>query len=106
VLDAPHLAARGLREDVDERDLARILVGRHNALAVLLELTHERVAGLEAGPPHDVGLDDLAAVLVGLADDPALGDGGVLEQRRLDLERADRYAAEWITSSARPVNQR
>ena len=44
---------------------------------------------------HDERLHDLAAIDVGLPDDGALGDRGVLEQRALDLERADAvYGAE------------
>ena len=41
------------------------------------------------GPQDDERLDDLAAVEIGDADDCALGDRGMLEQRALHLERAD-----------------
>ena len=37
-------------------------------------------------------LDDLAGDRVGHADDAGLGDGGVLHQHALDLERADQVA--------------
>ena len=49
--------------------------------------------GLVAGLEHDEGLHDLHVHVVGLADRGGLGHGLVLEQRRLDLERADQVPA-------------
>ena len=55
---------------------------------VLQRPRHRGVAG-HAGAQHDVGLDDLAALLVGAADHAAFGDRRVREQRRLDLRPGD-----------------
>ena len=88
-LAAPGLPARGLRKLVDERDRARILVRRSHGLHVLLQLAREPRARLVPGAKDDERLDDLAAVEIGHAHDRALGDGGMLEERALDLERAD-----------------
>ena len=52
------------------------------------------------------GLDDLTGDRIGLADDPGLGDGGMLHQRAFDFERPIRWPADLITSSARPTNQK
>ena len=46
-----------------------------------------------AGAQHDERLDRLAPLLVGHADDRGLGDGRVLEEAVLDLDRADVLAA-------------
>ena len=51
----------------------------------LAQLVRRRVAVLEQ---HERG-DHLAARLVGPADDAALGDGRMREERALDLDRAD-----------------
>ena len=40
----------------------------------------------------DDGAHDRAALVVGRGDDRGLGHGGVLDERRLDLERADPVA--------------
>ena len=45
--------------------------------------------GLVPLAEHDERLDELAAIRVGHADDGALGDRRMLEERALDLERAD-----------------
>ena len=66
--------------------ISRVLVGGGDGPAVLLELGDQGVGALVAGGEHDVGLDDLAAQRVGLADHRRLGDRRVLDQGRLDLE--------------------
>src|SRR5436309_1817231 len=88
-LDAPDLAAARLRQRFDELDLAGVLVRCGHTLAVLLEVEDEAVTGFVARPEDDERLHDLPAVGVRLADDRALGDRLVLEQRALDLERPD-----------------
>src|SRR5271166_3113670 len=64
-LDAADLAADRLGQLVDEFYLARIFVGRRHALAMLLQLEHQPLAGLGAEPQLDEGLDDRAAIRVG-----------------------------------------
>ena len=88
-LRAHDLAARGLRQLVDERDLPRVLVRRGHVLHVLLQLADQVGGRVEAMPEHDERLHDLAAIGVGRADHRALGHRRMLEQRALDLERAD-----------------
>ena len=83
------LPARGLRELGDECDLTRAVVRRGDRLDVLLELGGEAVGRLLPRAEDDERLHDLAAVEVGHADDGALGDRRMLEERALDLERAD-----------------
>ena len=83
------LPARGLRELGDECDLTRAVVRRGDRLDMLLELGGEAVGRLLPRAQDDERLHDLAAVEVGHADDGALGDRRMLEERALDLERAD-----------------
>ena len=56
---------------------------------MVLEFDDELVRRFDSGGKDDEGLDELASVGVGLADDGAFGDCGMLEQSALDLERAD-----------------
>src|SRR5215212_3458731 len=86
------LSARGLRQVVGEVDHARVLVGRGLALDVLLDLARERVAWLVSLAQDDDRTHDAAPFLVGMGDDRRLGYGGVLDDRRLDLERPDAVA--------------
>src|SRR5438093_905653 len=85
--EAPHdLAAAGLRERREKLDLARVGMGRQPVPDELLNLLLQRVGGREAVLEGDEGLDDLHPLVVGFADDPGFRDGGVLDQRGLDLE--------------------
>src|SRR4029453_13285767 len=88
-LDPADLAGDGLGEVVGELDLAGVLVGGGDGAAVLLELADQVLGALVAGRQHDEGLDQLAALGVGLADHRRLGHRRVLNQGRLDLEGAD-----------------
>ena len=56
------------------------------------QLAAQLVARLVAVLQRDERLDHLAGHRVGLADHAGLGDGRVLHQRALDLERADQVA--------------
>src|SRR5512132_1078830 len=87
--DAADLAGDGLGQLDGELDLAGVLVGRGDGPAVLLELADQVLGALVAGDQHDIGLDQLAALGVGLADHRRLGHRRVLDQGRLDLEGAD-----------------
>src|SRR5262249_42918824 len=91
-LDPPDLAARRLRQRVDELDLARILVARGDTLHVLLERAHELRTRLLPGREHDERLHHLATHGIGTRDHRRLDDRGMLEERALDLERADAVA--------------
>src|SRR3954451_17688568 len=68
-LHPPDLPASRLRQLTDELDLARVLVGRGHALAVLLQLRGELVRALVAGPEDAERLHDLPAVGIRLPDD-------------------------------------
>ena len=69
------VCVRGSSRDILDR--ARIFVGRDRRLHVLLQrAVMRRIAGL-AGAQHHIGLDDLAALLVGRADHAAFGDRGM-----------------------------
>jgi len=59
---------------------------------VRLDLPRKLVRGLGAGGEAHERLDDVAAQLVGRGDGGRLDDLGVLDDRRLDLERADPVA--------------
>src|SRR5258708_23372282 len=86
--DAPHdLPAPRLREHVDEVQLAD-----HRERPELLpdrreELSLQRIRWNVPLPQHDERRDHLPAELVGPAGDAGLGDGGIAEERRLDLDR-------------------
>ena len=56
---------------------------------MVLEFDDELVRRFDSGGKDDEGLDELASVGVGLADDGAFSDCGMLEQSAFDLERAD-----------------
>src|SRR5439155_15145086 len=92
-LDAADLAAHRLRQARDELDRARVLVGRRHALHVVLQGPHQRIPRRVAGTQDDEGLDDLAADRVGARHHGRLEDGGVLEERALDLEGPDAIAS-------------
>src|SRR3954451_25329790 len=91
-LDAADLPGEGLREVVDELDLARVGVGGQAVADVALDVLDEVVGLLVALGEHDERLDDVALDLVGRGDGGCLLDGRVLEAGRLDLERADALA--------------
>src|SRR5712691_9605806 len=92
-LDAADLAAHRLRQARDELDRARVLVGRRHALHVVLQGPHQRIPRRVAGTQDDEGLHDLAAYRVGARHHGRLEDGGVLEERALDLEGPDAIAS-------------
>ena len=89
--EALDLAGRGLRQFGDELDRARIFVGREPVLDEALEL---RFVDMLAGLQHHEGLGLGEPVGVGRADDGGLENGRVLDEGRLDLERADIDAAD------------
>src|SRR5262245_48214965 len=101
-LRAPDLPADRLGQVGDELDLARVLVGCGHGLDVLLQLASKRVRGRVPRRQYDERLDDLPAERVRLADDGRLGHRGVLDQRRLDLERPDpvRRAVDHVVGAA------
>src|SRR4051794_29417985 len=86
-LDTADLATDRLGQLADELDLARVFVGRGLLAHERLQLGRQCLRRLVAGRENDEGLDDLAANLIGVADDRRLGDGRMLLQRALDLER-------------------
>src|SRR5213592_1282712 len=88
-LAAQDLPARGLGQLVDELDLPRVLVRGHALLAVGDE---RLLVDAFTGDERHVGLDGLAAVGVGDADDGRLADGLVPVQDVLDLARPDLVA--------------
>src|SRR5579859_1263811 len=92
-LVALDLARDRLRQLGDELDHVRVLEPLQPRLAVLLQLRHQRVAGLRAGARDDEGLD-LCEVVHADSDHRALRHGLVLEQSRLDLDRRDPQAAD------------
>ena len=59
---------------------------------MVLQRTGEVVTSHMTVAQHDDYPDDGAALLVGRGDHRGLGDGGVGDQGRLDLERADAVA--------------
>ena len=70
------------------------------------KLLAQGVAGLMAVLDGDEGVDRLARELVGDTDDGGLGDGVVLDQRRLDLGRRQTVAADVddvVDTAADPV---
>src|SRR4051794_32426109 len=85
------LAARRLWELIGELDDARELVGRRRPLHVLLELPRELLGGLAVAEDDDRP-DDGAALGVRRRHRRRLGDAGVGDERRLDLEWADPVA--------------
>ena len=85
------LAAARLRQLGGELDDAGELVGGGLALAVLLQLAGQLLAGLTVAG-HDDRPHDGAALWVWCGDRGGFGDVGVREQRRLDLEGADPVA--------------
>src|SRR5216684_639498 len=92
-LVALDLAGHGLRELGDELDHVRILKALEPRFAVLLKLRDQRNAGHRVWPRDDKCLD-LGEAVERDADDSALRDSRVLEQRRLDLDRRDPQSAD------------
>ena len=88
-LRAPDLAARRLRELLDERDRAGVLVRRSDRFDMVLELDRQGLSRLVSRSDDDECLDDLTAIGIGYADHGALRHGRMLEQGALDLERPD-----------------
>ena len=84
---ARRVAGEGL---VPEPDVGR----HHEAGQPLADVRRELLgAHLVAGPEDHDGAHLLAQCRIGDADHGAVGHGGVLEQRRLDLHRVDVLAA-------------
>src|SRR5262245_42943516 len=94
-LEALQLAGLGARQLADILDRARILVGRDRRLDVLLEHLGAGGVAAVAAAQHDVGLDDLPALLVGRAHHAAFGDRGMRQQRGLDLRAGDVVAGRY-----------
>src|SRR6476661_3365833 len=83
------LARFGAGQARHELDLARVLVRGDGGLHVLLQCTHHGRPRFVPGLEHAERLDDHPALLVGLADDAALGDRWMAQQRILDFGAAD-----------------
>ena len=81
------VCVRGKRAHI--LDGARILVGRDRRLDVFLQHLGQRLVAAIARTQHHVGLDDLAALVVGRADHAALGDRRMRQQGGLDLGTGD-----------------
>src|SRR5208337_418308 len=87
--EALDFSTRRLRQGVDEGDLTRIGVRREPLAHVAAQVLGERVARGIALPQDDEGLDDFGTFRVRLPDRRRLAHSGMLDQRALDLERAD-----------------
>src|SRR3989442_1765583 len=88
--DAPHdLPAARLREQVDEIQLADHGQGSEVGADRREELFLERLRWLVPLLQYDERGDHLPAKLVRPAGDAGLGDGGMPQERGLDLDRAD-----------------
>src|SRR5271168_5379927 len=92
-LDPPDLPADRLGQLVDKLDLARILVGRGDSLAMLLQLGHEMRARRRIRPQLHESLHDRAAVGVWTRNHRRFHYRRMLEQGALHLERADSIAS-------------
>src|SRR3974390_2490301 len=86
------LAGDRLGQALHKLDLARVFVWRGDLLDVFLQFACQLGRGAVAGCQDDVGLDDLAAHLIGAGDDGGLCDGWVLFESALHLEGADAIA--------------
>src|SRR6476646_3389445 len=82
------LSAGGLRQLVSELDYARVLVRRSQGLDVLLQFDRQLHRRLVALAQHDDRAHHRSTLVVRIAHRRRLRDGGVFDQRRLDLERA------------------
>src|SRR6267378_5626452 len=89
-LELLELARRGADESIPNLDRRRALVVGHPGPTVLDELPFVTD---RARAQHDEGLDGLAPLLVGHADDRDLGHRGMLEQAVLHLDGRDILAA-------------
>src|SRR4051794_3100848 len=87
--EALQLARGRARQGVHELDRAGVLVRCDLLLGEVLDLLDLHVVAVDAGPQHDVRLDQHAAVLVGDAHHATLLDVGVSEHALLDLGRRD-----------------
>src|SRR3981081_1652951 len=86
------LASHGFRQLGYELDQVRVLKTLEPRLAVLLELRHQLVARHGVLRDHE-GLDAREAI-DSHAENGALRDRGVLDERCLDLDRRDPQAAD------------
>src|SRR5438477_5573865 len=87
---APHdLAASGLRQHVDEVELANDREGAEVVADSREQLFLELIGRLATLLQHDERRYDLAAEFVGAPRHTGLGDRGVSEERGLDLDGAD-----------------
>ena len=82
------LAAAGVRQVVDELDLARSHCCSQLAASMAQQLTEHFVGRLGPFGENHECLNDGASGFVGFADHAGLGHRWVFVQRRLDLERA------------------
>src|SRR5688500_10468492 len=89
-LELLELAGGRAHERISQLDRRRTLVVRHAAPAMLGQLP---LGARGAGAQHHQRLDGLAPFLVGHADHRDLGDGGMLEETVLHLDRRDVFAA-------------
>ena len=90
--EALNLAARCFWQRLDEVDLPREGVLAESRADEVDQLGPQRVVSDASGVQYDEGLDDLAPLIVGLADHGALSNSVVFEQAALDIERADPVA--------------
>src|SRR5581483_10038855 len=104
-LDAADLAAAGLRQLGDELDLARVLVRRGHALHVLLERAR-RSPGSCPGRRTTNAFTIWPRSGWGLPTTALSATAGCSRSALSTSNGPIRYAAERITSSARPVNQK
>src|SRR5581483_1157611 len=86
---ADHLAGRGHRHIVDERDLARIFVRGEPRPHEGLNIRGERIRWLAIALEHDERLDDLGTDGIGLADCGRQRHRRMTDEAILDLARAD-----------------
>ena len=81
--EALDFSGLGLRQGVNKIDRAWIFVGRDYSLDVILEPFGAKLVPGDARFEHDKGGNDLSALIVGRANDRALGYVGMRKQSRL-----------------------
>src|SRR5439155_17912706 len=86
------LAAHRLRQIVDELDLSWVLVGRRDALHMVLNLLSQVFGGNMLRSQLDERLDDAATSGIRARHDGRLQDRRMCEQSAFDLEWADAIA--------------